>query len=79
MFLDEPPEETTTTTSTTITLRNLENFANYSIQVLAYTKSGDGPLSEAVFCRTLDDGKVTTVLVRWRSRAFIIDNGPLFY
>uniref|UniRef100_T1JD47 Down syndrome cell adhesion molecule-like protein Dscam2 n=1 Tax=Strigamia maritima TaxID=126957 RepID=T1JD47_STRMM len=37
------------------TLKNLEKFTNYSLQVLAYTKMGDGVASSPIYCRTLDD------------------------
>ncbi|GAB6020835.1 hypothetical protein CHUAL_003489 [Chamberlinius hualienensis] len=49
-------------------------FTNYSIQILAYTKTGDGPLSESVFCKTLDDvpGPITNVKVLSSSEESII-------
>lgn len=41
-----------------VTLTQLQKFANYSIQVLAYTRKGEGVRSEPVYVRTLEDGKV---------------------
>uniref|UniRef100_T1J767 Down syndrome cell adhesion molecule n=1 Tax=Strigamia maritima TaxID=126957 RepID=T1J767_STRMM len=42
-------------TSTKMTVRNLEKFTNYSVQISAMTRMGDGVKSEPVFCRTLED------------------------
>ncbi|GAB6020910.1 hypothetical protein CHUAL_003555 [Chamberlinius hualienensis] len=43
------------TTDIKVTLRNLLQFANYSIQVLAYTFAGDGIASKPIYCHTLED------------------------
>ncbi|GAB6020816.1 Down syndrome cell adhesion molecule-like protein 1 [Chamberlinius hualienensis] len=43
------------TTEIKVTLRNLFKYANYSIQVLAYTFAGDGLASKPIYCRTLAD------------------------
>lgn len=48
--------ETRKTTALTIVLSNLRKFTNYSIQVLAYTRMGDGQLSSPSFCQTEEDG-----------------------
>lgn len=45
------------TTSLTIVLTNLHRFTNYSIEVLAYTKVGDGVFSKPIYCITEEDGK----------------------
>lgn len=36
-------------------LYGLQKYSNYSIQVLGYTKVGDGVSSEVVFCKTQED------------------------
>lgn len=41
---------------TSLTINQLEKFNNYSIQIVALTKAGEGPRSLAVSCKTLDDG-----------------------
>lgn len=45
------------TTEMTVVLTGLKKFANYSVQVLAYTRMGDGVLSKPTFCHTEEDGK----------------------
>ncbi|XP_035789910.1 Down syndrome cell adhesion molecule-like protein Dscam2 isoform X3 [Anopheles albimanus] len=47
--------ETRKTTSLTVHLSNLRKFSNYSIQVLAYTRMGDGVISPPSFCHTDED------------------------
>ncbi|KFB50862.1 AGAP004902-PA-like protein [Anopheles sinensis] len=47
--------ETRKTTSLTVHLSNLRKFSNYSIQVLAYTRMGDGVISPPAFCHTDED------------------------
>lgn len=37
-------------------LDGLEKFTNYSIQVLAFTRAGDGVRSEQIYIRTKEDG-----------------------
>lgn len=49
--------ETRKTTAQTIILTNMRKYTNYSVQVLAYTRMGDGQLSLPVFCQTEIDGK----------------------
>lgn len=39
-------------------LKNLNEFTNYSISVLAFTEVGDGPSSVAKVKQTLQDGKL---------------------
>ncbi|XP_063218560.1 cell adhesion molecule Dscam2-like [Bacillus rossius redtenbacheri] len=36
-------------------IHNLQKFSNYSIQILAYTKVGDGKKSNTIFCLTDED------------------------
>lgn len=50
--------ETRKTTALTIVLSNLRKFTNYSIQVLAFTRMGDGSLSSPSFCQTEEDGEM---------------------
>ncbi|OCT93751.1 hypothetical protein XELAEV_18011423mg [Xenopus laevis] len=44
-----------TTTQPLLELDNLEKYTNYSIQVLAFTRAGDGVRSEQIFTRTKED------------------------
>ncbi|XP_052566813.1 cell adhesion molecule Dscam2 isoform X6 [Culex pipiens pallens] len=47
--------ETRKTTALTSLLTNLRKFSNYSVQVLAYTRMGDGVISPPSFCHTEED------------------------
>lgn len=38
-------------------ISGLKKFTNYSIQLLAYTRVGDGILSKPTYCQTEEDGK----------------------
>ena len=51
-------------------LDSLGKYANYSIQVLARTRKGDGIESDAVFCRTLEDGELSTAHNTYDSISF---------
>lgn len=44
------------TTDLTIVLSGLKKFTNYSVQVLAFTRVGDGAVSKALYCQTEEDG-----------------------
>ena len=44
-------------------LENLLKFANYSIQVLAFTGAGDGLYSLPIDCATHSDGELGTPLL----------------
>lgn len=44
------------TTALTIVLTSLKKFSNYSIQVLAFTRMGDGVMSQPIYCHTEEDG-----------------------
>lgn len=48
--------ETRKTTALTIVLSGLRKYTNYSIQVMAFTRMGDGVLSNPSFCETEEDG-----------------------
>ena len=43
--------------TTNVTLRGLRKYVSYSIQILAYTRMGDGRLSPEVIKKTDEDGK----------------------
>ncbi|XP_071439149.1 cell adhesion molecule Dscam2-like [Hetaerina americana] len=47
--------ETKVTTASSVVVHGLEKFSNYSIQVLAYTRVGDGVASPPMFCVTEED------------------------
>uniref|UniRef100_T1JAD1 Down syndrome cell adhesion molecule-like protein Dscam2 n=1 Tax=Strigamia maritima TaxID=126957 RepID=T1JAD1_STRMM len=47
--------ETKITSSLETILHGLTKFENYSIQVLAFTRVGDGARSDVIFCQTLED------------------------
>ncbi|EFX83213.1 hypothetical protein DAPPUDRAFT_48415, partial [Daphnia pulex] len=63
LFLSGTPEQTDlgqagssqTTTELTVFLSGLQKFSNYSIQVLAFTGSGDGVKSAPLTCTTEED------------------------
>ncbi|KAF7692719.1 Down syndrome cell adhesion molecule [Silurus meridionalis] len=44
-----------TTTKASLELEGLEKYTNYSIQVLAFTRAGDGVRSEQIYTRTKED------------------------
>ena len=50
----DPLRQNTTELSTSLT--GLHEFANYSIQVRAYTDAGPGPYSAQQFVRTMEAG-----------------------
>jgi hypothetical protein len=54
---DNDDIDTRKTTALTIVLTSLKKYSNYSIQVLAFTRMGDGILSQPIFCHTEEDGK----------------------
>lgn len=56
----DPPElgeiRNVTTSKPSLELDGLEKYTNYSIQVLAFTRAGDGVRSEQIYTRTKEDG-----------------------
>ena len=44
-------------------LDGLDTFTNYSIKVAAFTRAGQGKASEAIYCRTAEDGKYIQVSI----------------
>ena len=53
---DESGSMSQTTEQLSTTLRHLKKFTNYSVQVLARTKIGEGIASSPVYVATLEDG-----------------------
>ncbi|KAG5678293.1 hypothetical protein PVAND_007980 [Polypedilum vanderplanki] len=53
MDIEEPDAKKTTALTTVLT--SLRKFTNYSVQVLAYTRMGDGVLSQPKYCHTEED------------------------
>ncbi|XP_034655548.1 Down syndrome cell adhesion molecule-like protein Dscam2 isoform X7 [Drosophila subobscura] len=47
--------ESRKTTALTMVLTGLRKYTNYSIQVLAHTRMGDGSVSKALFCHSEED------------------------
>ena len=47
-----------TTSKPSLELDGLEKYTNYSIQVLTFTRAGDGVRSEQIYTRTKEDGTV---------------------
>ena len=45
-----------TASEMSVTLTNLQEFVDYNISVRAYTRIGEGPYSEDMTVRTLEDG-----------------------
>lgn len=56
-FIELGEIKNVTTTQPSLELDGLEKYTNYSIQVLAFTRAGDGVRSEQIFTRTKEDGK----------------------
>ncbi|KAK4016305.1 hypothetical protein OUZ56_031254 [Daphnia magna] len=59
-----------TTTELTVFLSGLQKFANYSIQVLAFTGAGDGVKSQPLTCTTEED------IPEMPTRLKIVQSGP---
>lgn len=55
--MDNEEIETKKTTALTTVLTSLRKSTNYSIQISAYTRMGDGVLSAPRFCNTEEDGE----------------------
>lgn len=49
-----------TTLQPPLELDGLEKYTNYSVQVLAFTRAGDGVRSEQIYTRTKEDGNALT-------------------
>lgn len=59
VFPDESDANFQTSPQLEIVLFGLEKYTNYSIQVLAYTRKGEGVRSPPVYVRTREDGRLT--------------------
>lgn len=46
------------TTALISKLHGLLKYTNYSLEILAFTRVGDGARSNRIFCRTKEDGNV---------------------
>ncbi|XP_052125989.1 cell adhesion molecule Dscam2-like [Frankliniella occidentalis] len=53
--LDVAETQNKMTTELSSTLHGLFKYTNYSVQVLAFTRVGDGNMSAPIFCRTKED------------------------
>ena len=51
------------TTQQKLTLYGLEKYQNYTIQIVASTKIGEGLKSRSIYCRTQEDGKRSFILL----------------
>lgn len=60
--MDNEEMETKKTTALTTVLTSLRKSTNYSIQISAYTRMGDGILSSPRFCNTEEDGEYSNIL-----------------
>lgn len=56
LFLGFIEADTKSSNELSIKLLGLQKFANYSIEVWAFTKVGDGLKSSPIFCSTDEDG-----------------------
>lgn len=54
---ETPARESKAMTSTNTVLHGLVPAANYSVQVLAFTRAGDGVPSKAITCSTEEAGR----------------------
>jgi hypothetical protein len=61
---DNDDVETRKTTALTTVLTGLKKYYNYSVQVMAYTRIGDGILSTAVHCQTEEDAPEAPVDIK---------------
>lgn len=68
--------ETRKTTALTIVVSGLRKFTNYSMQVLAFTRMGDGVFTIPTFCQTDEDGMYIIHCFRHKSlvRSFSFSN-----
>ena len=56
-FADESDAQFITSNVMKVVVRGLEKFTNYSIQVLAYTRMGEGIRSRPIYVKTQQDRK----------------------
>lgn len=72
LYLGNDEMETRKTTALTTVVTGLRKFTNYSLQVLAFTKVGDGVHTATIYCQTDEDGRIP-------GRSPIIQLQQLFY
>lgn len=75
---ESPKTETKITTALTVVIHSLEKYTNYSVQVLASTRAGDGIASSPLHCVTEEDlpevpagvkavvRSATSIIVSWQ-------------
>ena len=67
-FLDESDANFMTSAKLEAILMSLERYTNYSIQVLAYTRKGEGVRSEPIYVRTQQDSESLVIWERRKGR-----------
>lgn len=68
--------ETRKTTALTTVITGLRKFTNYSLQVLAFTKVGDGVHTSTIYCQTDEDGKKPFTWIYHTANSFRLVPGP---
>ncbi|CAK9819274.1 Cell adhesion molecule Dscam2 [Anthophora plagiata] len=75
---ESPKSEMKTTSALTVVIHGLEKYTNYSVQVLATTRAGDGVASSPLYCVTMEDlpevpagvkavvRSATSIIVSWQ-------------
>ncbi|XP_043801206.1 Down syndrome cell adhesion molecule-like protein Dscam2 isoform X3 [Apis laboriosa] len=75
---ESPKSETKITSALTVVIHGLEKYTNYSVQVLASTRAGDGIASSSLYCVTEEDlpevpagvkavvRSATSIIVSWQ-------------
>lgn len=51
-----------TTIKPSLELDGLEKYTNYSVQILAFTRAGDGVRSEQIYTRTKEDSRTHSAI-----------------
>ena len=57
---DETDANNVMSTNLEIIIDNLEKYTNYSIQVLAFTRKGEGVRSSPLYVQTMEDGRLSS-------------------
>ncbi|XP_026302203.1 Down syndrome cell adhesion molecule-like protein Dscam2 isoform X4 [Apis mellifera] len=78
VLTESPKSETKITSALTVVIHGLEKYTNYSVQVLASTRAGDGIASSSLYCVTEEDlpevpagvkavvRSATSIIVSWQ-------------
>lgn len=61
LFSDESDASFIKSDGLEVTLTQLQKFTNYSLEVLAYTRKGEGVRSNPIYIRTLEDGIIKSL------------------